>query len=140
MSIRENYDPYKRLAAAVIYRAIQDARGEVSHKTAHIEHTMEEAQNFLKGGMLPWSEMLDFDKGKVHRIAAEICREDKNLLRIEEAKEFLRNFLSDGARPSKDVREQAEMAAISWATLRRAKKKLGVCACRRGQEWLWEMP
>ena len=42
-----------------------DARGQVpaayGNKKNIVEETIEDAQNFLKGDMFPWSEMLDLD-------------------------------------------------------------------------------
>ena len=36
---------------------------------------MENAQNFLKGGMRPWSEILDLDDEKMAKLSAEIRRQ-----------------------------------------------------------------
>jgi putative DNA primase/helicase len=58
--------------------------------------------------------------------------------------EFLKDLPVDGA-PAKDVRRQAQEAGLSWATVRRAKAKLGVKAEREGGfgsagRWIWRLP
>jgi hypothetical protein len=50
----------------------------------------------------------------------------------EDAKEFLRDVLADGAVAEKDVQEKAKAEEFSPRTLRRAKKELGVISERRG--------
>lgn len=62
-----------------------------------------------------------------------------------EAEDFLRDFLAEGPAPQKDVKEQADAAGISWATIKRAKKTLGVKAERSGGlgtagRWQWSLP
>jgi hypothetical protein len=61
---------------------------------------------------------------------------------LDEAKEFLRDILADGARPSKEIRGEARDLMISEATLRRAKKALGI-ENRRFEyqgKYLWALP
>ena len=58
----------------------------------------------------------------------------------EQARTFLRDLLSRGAVPQKDIEEAAKAEGISERTLRRAKQKLGVRARKDGDRWLWEMP
>jgi hypothetical protein len=50
----------------------------------------------------------------------------------EDAKDFLRETLADGAVPEKDVQARAAAEEFSPRTLRRAKKELGVVSERRG--------
>mgnify|MGYP006408607735 FL=1 len=79
MTRRANYNPYKRLAAAVIHRAILDAKGQVPPAYGNgkyiVENTIKEAQRFLKGGMRPWSEILDLDDEKMAKLSATIRRQ-----------------------------------------------------------------
>lgn len=58
----------------------------------------------------------------------------------DEAKDFLAKALADGPRPAKGLREEAEQEGITWATLRRAKKELGVLSYRLSVpgEWWWK--
>jgi hypothetical protein len=63
---------------------------------------------------------------------------------VDEAKEWLRDALSDGARPAKDVRAAAESDGIKARTLDRAKVALHVIADREGYaskgRWMWSIP
>src|SRR6516225_8896064 len=66
-----------------------------------------------------------------------------------EAEDFLRDLLRDGPRPAKDVEAEAKEAGISWRTVNRAKKTLGVVAERKAERgdglgrsgrWYWSLP
>jgi putative DNA primase/helicase len=63
-----------------------------------------------------------------------------------DAEEFLRNALADGPVAVKDLQAEAKQAGLSWATVRRAKDRLGVVAQREshgrdgGGRWTWAMP
>ena len=61
---------------------------------------------------------------------------------IDEACEFLKTTLAEGAMLAKQVKAEARDADISDATLRRAKARLGVDAFQATFHgpWLWEMP
>jgi putative DNA primase/helicase len=63
---------------------------------------------------------------------------------LDEAMEWLRDTLSDGPCPAKDVKAAAESDGIKLRTLDRAKKSLGVKADREGYasegRWVWAMP
>ena len=52
---RRDMDGYKRLAAAVIRRSILDAQAGDA-----------KAESWLRGLMLPWSEVLEIDPKKIH--------------------------------------------------------------------------
>jgi hypothetical protein len=69
-----------------------------------------------------------------------------------EAEDFLRDVLSSGARPSKEIEAEARDAGIKWRTVERAKKALGVVAESRPDpgsgsdgkpprpKWYWRLP
>jgi len=57
-----------------------------------------------------------------------------------EARAFLTTFLSDGAKPQHEVEEAAKANCHSWATIRRAKEKLGIKPEKKGKTWVWELP
>jgi RecA-family ATPase len=62
--------------------------------------------------------------------------------RLNEAKRFLREFLSDGPRLSQDVKQAADEAGISQKTLRRAREQLGIVIRQVGFPAMteWELP
>jgi putative DNA primase/helicase len=63
-----------------------------------------------------------------------------------DAEGFLRDALADGAIAVKDLQADAKQAGLSWATIRRAKERLGIVAERKsygrdgGGRWTWTMP
>jgi hypothetical protein len=59
-----------------------------------------------------------------------------------EAEEFLRDTLFAGPIPQKEVKAAAEGTGISWATVRRAKTRLGIQASKDGMDggWSWSLP
>ncbi len=98
---------------------------------------------------------IEWDHDEIHQsadeaLAAAAGREgDKGgeQTSIGEAMNFLRGVLAEGSTSAKSIQHQAKEAGISAATLRRAKKALGVKAQHRGDggtggrgEWVWDMP
>ncbi len=61
---------------------------------------------------------------------------------LDEAEAFLRDALGDGPRTMRDLETAAEAEGLSWRTIRRAKKKLGVIAVKTGYAsgWSWRLP
>jgi hypothetical protein len=63
-----------------------------------------------------------------------------------DAEEFLREALAGGAVAVIDLKADAKEAGLSWATIRRAKDRLGIVAKREshgrdgGGRWTWAMP
>ncbi len=60
--------------------------------------------------------------------------------KLDEAKEFLQAWLSEGPSPAGEVIEKAKESGISEVSLRRAKKDLGIIAKKSGKVWLWQLP
>jgi hypothetical protein len=58
---------------------------------------------------------------------------------IEEAVEWIKGFLSDGAVKAAEAKKQAIKDGISDRTLNRAKKKLGVKTEQRERVWWWQL-
>ena len=62
---------------------------------------------------------------------------------IDEAKEFLSQELSQGSISVNDLRRSADENGISWASMKRAKTKLGIKSTREGGKegyWIWHFP
>jgi putative DNA primase/helicase len=59
-----------------------------------------------------------------------------------EAAEFLTEFLSDGPKSQKEVKETAEANCHAWRTIRRAQKELGIKPTKAGMTggWVWSLP
>lgn len=70
--------------------------------------------------------------------------DDESRSALDEAVDFLREVLSRGPRPAKDVKSEARSAGIAERTLDRAKSRMGVRAQKHGftesSTWLWELP
>jgi|GEM_PF-2043471 len=83
--------------------------------------------------------------GETPRTVRDILRESMGApadrSAMEEAEAFLRETLAAGPLPAKDVRRQGDDAGLSWATIRRAQKKLGVETRPRvpNGPWYWSL-
>jgi len=79
--------------------------------------------------------------GKSDRPASELLNPQKtnNTGALEEAKEFLRQTLAEGAKHSTEVERAADAAGISRTTLMRAKKELQITSKREDSAWNWKL-
>jgi len=65
---------------------------------------------------------------------------------IEAAEDFLRDLMAKGPVPQASVKADAEGAGLTWATVRRAKDRIGIKAHRisvgsdGGGQWVWALP
>lgn len=66
---------------------------------------------------------------------------------LQEAKDLLREVLSEGPVPASEVKQEARSADISERTLKSAKRELGVLTDREGEsgkrgggKWVWRLP
>jgi hypothetical protein len=80
----------------------------------HVDVTASEAMQAASGGKAPTSR--------------------------DDAKEFLKNFLASGPKPSIEIEEAAEADGISRRTLFRAKRELNIAAKKEGGAWTWHPP
>ena len=74
--------------------------------------------------------------------ADELVEDYEGRTAIADAVEVVREFLSDGPRPMKDVERAADSSGVSKSSLRRAKKKLRVHSERITPTgpWIWSLP
>lgn len=66
---------------------------------------------------------------------------------LQEAKDLIREMLSEGPAAASDIKQEARSADISERTLKTAKRELGVLTSREGEagkrgggKWVWELP
>ena len=80
--------------------------------------------------------------GESSYTADDLCKPDKGTegSALEDAVEFLKEVLAEGAMPSNDVKAQAKEDEISIATLNRAKKALGIKPQKGTPHGYWELP
>jgi putative DNA primase/helicase len=73
------------------------------------------------------------------QLTVEAASDDERSM-LEEAVDFLTELLADGPVPQKIAAKEADDAGISAATLRRAKRRLGVKSDKQSAgEWVWVM-
>ncbi|MGO9947484.1 MAG: hypothetical protein ACLPWG_11600 [Steroidobacteraceae bacterium] len=89
---------------------------------------------------------------RIDRTADEILaanREGNEKPERSEAEEFLRDALAGGPRPATEIEAEAKGAGISWRTIRRAQKALGIKPHRKAESgdglgksgrWYWSLP
>lgn len=89
-------------------------------------------------GVVTWHGESDHKANDL--LGAPVVKSDRSA--IEEAEEFLRAALVEGPQTSNEIAEQAKNLGISKATLRRAKKGLGVVHRPAGlrEPWTVELP
>ncbi len=60
----------------------------------------------------------------------------------QEAKDFLREELANGAKPVAEIKKAAAAAGLAWRTVRRAQEELHIKPQKNGlmEGWQWELP
>ncbi|MCG8056917.1 MAG: AAA family ATPase [Candidatus Thiodiazotropha endolucinida] len=102
-----------------------------------------ELPNFpgVSTSQLLWGEAID---GTAREMLAETETSDdsEHKSAMSDAMEFLTGLLKDGAVQSKQIRKDVDQAGHSWATVKRAKKLLGIEANKDGMngKWSWSLP
>lgn len=83
-----------------------------------------------------------WDSNPVHLTATEAMQSEAGTGKREEAKDWLRAKLADGAVPSNEVMDDAERNGLRRRTLMRAKEELGIESEKQGftDTWLWHLP
>ena len=80
-----------------------------------------------------WTGLSDLTETSV--LADKHDDEDKSA--IEEAEEFLKELMKDGPVLAQSIEDERKAARITEATLKRAKKRLGIKSKRTGNLWFW---
>jgi putative DNA primase/helicase len=84
-----------------------------------------------------------FDADHVTMTANEAMAADGDGARpCDEAAQFLRELLADGPVPAKQIKADADSAGLAWATVRRAKDRLGIKPHKASMDggWMWSLP
>ncbi|MDR1385473.1 MAG: AAA family ATPase [Planctomycetaceae bacterium] len=64
----------------------------------------------------------------------------RNPKEIFEVEDWLREFLSDGRKPVKEIKNAADSKKFSWRTIRRASDNLGIAKTQEMKVYFWELP
>lgn len=102
-----------------------------------------EAYPGLSASRVEWGERIEGTAREVLQ-EAESSSGEQYGAGVAAARDFLRALLADGSMAANRVEAEATGSGLSMASLRRAKKALGVIVRRegfgRGGEWLWSLP
>jgi putative DNA primase/helicase len=90
------------------------------------------------GSYAVWGEQVE---GSARELLTEHDPE-KDEDEVSTAAQFLRDELADGRKPQKEIEAECKGAGYSVATIRRAKKKLGIKSIKDKFEggWYWSLP
>ena len=100
-------------------------------------------QNSLRGARLEWTGTSSMTAACIlSTLKDEDARADQT-----HSVDFLREILSDGAKPAKEVKKQASENGLTEQNLRTARNKLQVVVRKQGDSfdrsthfWVWELP
>lgn len=96
------------------------------------------ADPLIETSWVEWGDPVD---GSARELLSEMEPDDDSGSAIDDAEAFLRDLLDKGGKPQKDVRKLAAAEGHAWATVRRAKDRLGVVARKEGMTgpWQWKL-
>jgi hypothetical protein len=107
----------------------------VAHAKSNLAQVGPSQAYTLKGGRFAWAGRSSLS---AEDLGAPPPDADLRSAR-EEAVEFLIEMLADGPKPALEVQAEAAKLRISSATLRRAKRDLGVVSKKEGDPWIWSL-
>lgn len=87
-----------------------------------------------------WGDPVD---GSARELLAEVEPSDDDTgSAVDDAANFLGDLLKNGPLPQKDIKKAATAEGHAWATVRRAKDRLGIRAGKKGMHdgWRWALP
>ncbi|MCA7968228.1 AAA family ATPase [Burkholderia cenocepacia] len=128
-------------------RAMTRAKSNIAPDGGGVTYTVEltEIVGGIPASRALWGSVIE---GSAREILGDMeYRENDDGSERADAERFLRDLLSDGPLPTKQIEADAKGAGYSWATIRRAQKSLGVEVQRHGipgqkgkGEWRWGLP
>ena len=87
----------------------------------------------IEGKHVEWVGTIELSADAL--LAPALGSDDQSAL--DEAKEFLADILSQGAKSQKEIFKESKKHGIADKTLQRAKKALGVKSKKASTEWMW---
>ena len=136
----DSRDPARRLFVQAKNNLAADCGGLAFRVEQHL------VGNDIVASAIAW------ESERITRTADEILaanREGNESPERVEAEDFLNDALSSGDRPSTEIVAEAKGAGISWRTIRRAQKALGIKPYRKAEtgdglgksgRWYWSLP
>lgn len=129
-------------------RVLARAKSNISDDQGGVAYVVEPCSigNGIETTRVLWGERIE---GSARDILASVehTRDDDHRSEHGEACDFLRDILERGPVPNQQIKSEASGAGLSWATIRRAKKAIGVEAIKEGgrlgdkkQQWVWQLP
>lgn len=94
----------------------------------------------MQASVVRWGAALDGTARELLGAAEEVMGDVGDA--ITDAERFLQHVLADGPVPSAEVKKDANAAGIAWASVRRAKTRIGVIASKTTMSggWQWSLP
>jgi putative DNA primase/helicase len=125
-------------------RLLLRAKSNIGPDTGGFEYVLHEADlpqhPGIRASGVKWGAQLN---GSARELlsAAETSYEDSDGGSLSEAKQFLRDLLSEGPVATKMIKAEADGAGHSWMSIRHAKTALGVDVRKSGMEgpWVWAL-
>ncbi len=116
-------------------RVLAMTKSNLAAKPPSLRYTLAEASNGAVG--VEWEGATDLS---AEDIGQRVTQEERGA--VDEAVEFLKESLRDGAQPTTKINSDAKSLGISEATVRRARKSLGIRARKEAigkRRWLLEL-
>lgn len=111
-----------------------------------MQHPKDKSQSIIahtKSSLAPKGRSLAFHingEGKIEwGDFVEIETAQESISKLDEAKDFLHEFLFEGAKPQTAVMNAADALGIAKRTLDKAKAELGIKSFKKQNQWLWKI-
>ncbi len=119
-------------------RVLARGKGNLSKRPPTVDFEIASTLVEANGYQLDVPRAVDFGESDV-TVEQLLMPEREGSSAVEEAADFLRDELADGAVGVKAVRKAADDAGIAWRTIERAKPEVGVKAIKAPTGWQWEL-
>ncbi len=128
-------------------RVLARAKSNIAIDTGGCSYTIQECTvgDGIAATSVLWGDKIN---GTARDILADVESDDSDdrASALDEACSFLRDVLSNGPVPTKQLKSDADGNGISWATMKRAKGIVGAIAKKEGgnfgdgkQQWVWSL-